>query len=168
AAVAKVRAQTAHDPLVAAALITRLCNAPKCRATDDLASVAAFHASLEEQRTSFAELPQESLQDIVFSDQPLASRALALWYSVGNNRRYQFPHLRDRTGSPPRLLEAMKAGGMGPSTRELAELGWRRTREVICLLLPLLEAEFERADYRDVEVQLPEGEMIKDVPCWAY
>src|SRR5262245_4273784 len=77
AAVAKVRAQTAHDPLVAAALITRLCNAPKCRATDDLASVAAFHASLEEQRTSFAELPQESLQDIVFSDQPLASRALA-------------------------------------------------------------------------------------------
>ena len=59
AADAKVRAQTAPDWQIAAALITRLCNAPKCRATDDLASVAAFHPSLEQQRAAFAELPQE-------------------------------------------------------------------------------------------------------------
>ena len=137
AADAKVRAQTAPDWQIAAALITRLCNAPKCRATDDLASVAAFHPSLERQRATFAELPQESLHDIVLSDQPIADRALAIWYAVGNSR-YHFPHLRDRKGSPPRLLEAMKAAGIGPSTRELAEIGWRRTREVICLFLPLL------------------------------
>jgi hypothetical protein len=165
---AKVRAQTAPDWLVAAALISHLCNAPKCRATDDLASIAAFHPSLERQRTSFAELPQESLHDIVLSDQPIAERALALWYAVGNSR-YHFRHLRDRKASPPRLLEAIRAGGLGPSTRGLAELGWRRTREVICLLLPLVEAEFKRTtDYCDVQIQLPEGELINEVPCWAY
>ena len=62
----------------------------------------------------------------------------------------------------------MKAAGIGPFTRELAEIGWRRTREVICLFLPLLEADFRRADYTDVQLQLPEGELINDVPCWAY
>jgi hypothetical protein len=167
AAEAKLRAQIAPDCQIADALVTRLCNAPKCRATDDLASVAAFHPSLERQRISFAGLTQENLHDIVFSEQPLANRALAVWYAVGNSS-YHFPHLRDRKGSPPRLLEAMKARGIGPSTRELAELGWRRTREVICLLLPLLEAEFKRANYCDVQVQLPEGELINEVPCWAY
>jgi hypothetical protein len=164
---AKVRAQTAPDWLVAEALISHLCSAPKCRATDDVASVAAFHPSLERQRASFANLPQEILHDIVFNDQPIEERALALWYAVGNSR-YHFPHLRDRKGSPPRLLEAMKAGGIGPSTQEVAELGWRKTREIICLLLPLLEAEFRRSEYADIELQIPEGELINEVPCWAY
>src|SRR5262245_60474796 len=62
----------------------------------------------------------------------------------------------------------MKLEGIGPSTWELAELGWRRTQEVICLFLPLVEAEIERADYSDVHVQLPEGELINEVPCWTY
>src|SRR5262245_56204862 len=72
AADTKVRAQTASDPLVAAALISHLCSAPKCRATADLASVAAFHSSLGQERISFAKLPQEAIHDIVFSEQPLA------------------------------------------------------------------------------------------------
>jgi hypothetical protein len=167
AADAKVRAQTGPDRLVAAALISHLCKAPKCRGTDDLASVAAFHPFLEPERTSFAELAQEDLHDIVFSDQPITERALALWYGVGNSS-YHFRHLRDRKGDPKRLLEAMEARGFGPSTRELAELGWRRTREVICLYLPLLEAEFKQANHCDVHGELPEGELINEVPCWAY
>jgi hypothetical protein len=164
---AKVRRETAPDWHILAALISHLCNAPKCRATDDLSGAAAFHPLLERQRTCLAKFPQESLHDIVFSDQPIGHRALGLWYAVGNSS-YHFKYLRDRKGNPPRLLEAMKARGMGPSTRELAELGWRRTREVICLLLPLLEAGFKRADFRDVYVPLPEGELINEVPCWAY
>ena len=166
AANAKIRARTAPDWHIAVALIHHLCHAPKCRATDDLASVAAFHPSLEQQRAIFAELPQESLHDIVLSDQPIAHRALALWYAVGNSR-YHFRHLRDRRGIPPQLLAALKEAGVGPSTQELAEIGWRRTREVICLFLPLLEADFRRSDYTDVQVRLPEGELIDDVPCWA-
>jgi hypothetical protein len=61
----------------------------------------------------------------------------------------------------------MKVAGLGPSTRALGELGWRRTREVICLFLPPFEAEFKRAHYCDVPVQLPEAESINEVPCWA-
>jgi len=62
----------------------------------------------------------------------------------------------------------MKAAGMGSSTGELAEIGWRRTREVICMFIPLLEAEFKGSSHSDVQVPLTEGELVDDVPCFAY
>jgi MgsA AAA+ ATPase C terminal len=72
---------------VASCIVSRMVQAPKCRAADDLLLAAENHPDFEDTRLAFAFRSTDDLIQIVTGADPLPIRALAAWYALGTDRR---------------------------------------------------------------------------------
>ena len=167
-----VRKQLGGDWLVASWLVDRLARASKCRAADDLLMVAEIHSSFQATRTELADASFQKLSGTAVSDQPMPRRALALWFAVGTDR-CQSNHLPPRPGDPivfDHLIEA----GYPRTILEVAREGCRKSREIICAMIPLLWREAYSVDTKVsgtptevIDDPLPPTVFFDGVPSWC-
>src|SRR5687767_12675988 len=101
-----VRARFGGEWVVASYLVSRMAQAPKCRAADDLLMVAEGHPSLEQSRSDLAYQATPDLLRIATGPGPLPVRALALWYALGTDRRPS-KRLLARRGEPHAVFDHM-------------------------------------------------------------
>jgi hypothetical protein len=161
----RVRADLGGEWRVASWLVQRLCASPKCRATDDLLMAVEALPSLAHQRRTFADLTHDQLRQVIGGRVSLHERALALIYLAGTDAKPN-PALRSRRGEPAQAFDVLDECGVAPTLIEISREGYRRTREALCLLLPLLAAERDDTP-TFTDDPLPPESMAGPVPGWA-
>jgi len=129
------RQQFGGEWAVASLLVERMCAAPKCRASDDLFWAVSQHHELGELRGALAreELPEHLSR--VRERRALLGASLAALHASGIRWNGQ---VAGKTANPKALFAAMRSAEIDPEIVALAEQGWRRTREALPVLLPLL------------------------------
>jgi hypothetical protein len=147
-------------------LISRMADATKCRAADDLLLAAENHPDYEDKRLQFAFRSTESLIHIVTGDDPLVIRALAAWYALGTDRRPS-PRLSSRQGDQTALFNALREF-IPPAVVDIAYEGYRKTGEVLCPFVALLWPVRQQQTAMVEDDEVPQEAMIGDVPGWAY
>ncbi|MCK1693091.1 hypothetical protein [Bradyrhizobium sp. 144] len=132
----RMRATLGGEWKVASFLITRMANATKCRAADDLLLVAENHPTFESQRLQLGFSTTQDLLRIVTGTDPLPVRALAAWFALGTDRRPS-PRLARRRGDIASLFAALREI-LPPEPVEIAREGHRRSGEVLPIFMALL------------------------------
>jgi hypothetical protein len=120
---------------VASCIVSRMVQAPKCRAADDLLLAAENHPDFEDTRLAFAFRSIDDLIHIATAADPLPIRALAAWYAIGTGRRSS-PRLQSRWGDATAVFNALREMRVPAAVVEIAREGFRRTSEVLALSLP--------------------------------
>ena len=92
---------------------------------------------------------------------------MALWYAVGT-QRYPSLSLHQRRGDPQAVFDHMWEVGFPDTIVEIAREGYRKCYEILCPFLVLLWQEFKQAPHRTGPDEIPDEELIGDVPCWAF
>jgi hypothetical protein len=149
-----VRADLGGEWPVASFIVSRMAQAPKCRATDDLLMTAELHPAYEQSRRELALRSTADLLTIATGSTALPERALALWYAIGTNRR-QSRHLGLRRGEPAAVFGALCDAGFPRTVVEVAREGFRRVGEVLCPFLALLSAISQSGPAAIVDDDLP-------------
>jgi len=162
----RLRADLGGEWRVASWLLHRLCNAPKCRATDDLLMATETSPAFVEPRRAFADLTHDQLRRIILGTGSLHERALSLIFLAGTDAKPN-PHFRPRPGAPVLAFDVLDELGVAPTIIEISREGYRRTREALCLLLPLLAGEREDDAPTFANDPLPHESMAGPVPGWA-
>ncbi|MCA3647040.1 MAG: hypothetical protein IOC54_10665 [Methylobacterium sp.] len=162
----RVRAELGGEWRVASWLVQRLCASPKCRMTDDLLMATETLPSLANQRRSLADLTHDQLRRVILGTGSVHERALALIYLAGTETRPN-PHFRPRRGEPALAFDVLDELGVAPTIIEISREGHRRTREALCLLLPLLAGERDHDTPTFADDPLPQESMAGPVPGWA-
>ena len=160
----RYRADLGGEWIVACCIISELCRAPKCRASDDLLMSAALHPDHAQARADLAHLSTSELIDITIGNGSIHDRALALWCGLGTDRRS--PGLKPRRGKPQLVFDALCEAGWPHSLVEIARESYRRTGVVLGPLVALLSREFsdDAIIRRD---DIPPETMIGELPSWA-
>ncbi|WP_274628129.1 hypothetical protein [Arvimicrobium flavum] len=130
-----VRQQHGGEWPVAARVVTRMCEARKCRATDDMFLTISHHHELDELRASQegADL-SEHLSRIRERGALLGLAGAAL---NASGVRWT-GRVEGKAADAGATFAAMREAGVEHDIVALAEQGFRRTREALPLLLPLL------------------------------
>ena len=163
----RIRADLGGEWRVASWLVQRLCASPKSRATDDLLMSTETLPALKDQRRALADLTHDQLRRVILGTSSLHERALALIFLAGTDARPN-PHFRPRRGEPALAFDVLDELGVAPTLIEISREGYRRTREALCLLLPLLAAEGGDDDTSTfADDPLPPESMAGPVPGWA-
>ena len=124
---------------LAAFLIERMCAAPKCRACDDLfISVSTYH-KLEDLRASIAGASLQDRLTLIASGNAILGASLAALHASGVRWNGQ---IAGQASNAKAVFAIMRSNGIAPETIALSELGFRKTREALPLLFPLLSAPF--------------------------
>lgn len=161
----RVRSQLGGEWAVASTVVARMARAPKCRAADDLRFIAETHPAYASARQELAFKSLPDLISLITASVPLPVRALALWFAVGTDR-CRSAHLPVRQGEPQAVFAALSA--QVPLTIvEPASAGFRRTRDVLCGLVPLLWLEPRVGDATYADDPMPPETMIGPAPGWA-
>lgn len=163
----KFRANLGGEWCVGSYLIQRLVEADKCRATDDLLTIAGRHSEYERARLHLTFQPISHLLKIASGDASLPVRALAVWYGIGTDR-YPTDNLRKRKGDPQALYDAMREWDIRPATVAIAEDGFRRTGQILCPFLPLLASEKQGEARLVANDRMPPETMCGPLPSWAF
>lgn len=161
------RSKNGGDWPIASYLIHRMCQAPKCRAADDLAYVCERHPDYEQARLNMTYMPIPELLDVTTSGAPLPERALALWYAIGTHR-CRSSVLRERKGEPHDVLDALCERGFPDSVAEPCRMGLTKSGEIMAPFTALLWPELQASERATVQDVMPETEMIGGVPSWAF
>jgi hypothetical protein len=149
---------------VASCVVAELSRAPKCRAADDLLMVCELHPAHAEARVELPLLATRELISIAVGKEKIETRALALWYAFGTDRRPST--LVSRPGEPRLVFDYLCEAGWPHSIVEVAREGFRRGGDMLCPLVALLAREpREPSEIRDDD--LPPETMIGGVPGWA-
>lgn len=153
--------------VVASHLIQRMCQSPKCRAADDLLFIAEYHPRLENLRLKLTYKTNLQLWNRVASAREIDEKALALWYAIGTNRAWS-DTLRDRKGDWKESFNFLASSGFPDTIVEIAREGFRKSQDILCPLLVLLErVSREESKCYSREAQL-EDVLVNGVPSWAY
>lgn len=163
----RFRARLGGEWRVASAIASRMVQAAKCRAADDLLLAAEGHPTYERARFDLAALPTDDLLRIACGSGPLPERALAVWYVIGTDRRPS-RHLQPRRGEPQAVFDALCEAGLPHSVVEIAREGIRRVGEVLCPFVALLSPAKQREDGIITDDDFPPETMIGPVPSWAF
>ena len=83
----RLRSEVGGEWPVACFLVSRMSQATKCRASDDLLLAAETHPDFEDARLEFAFRTTDDLVRIATGTDPLPIRALAAWFAIGTDRR---------------------------------------------------------------------------------
>jgi MgsA AAA+ ATPase C terminal len=151
---------------VASYTVSRMADARKCRATDDLLLAAENHPDFEDTRLAFAFRRTDDLIRIVTGADPLPIRALAAWYAIGTDRRPS--GLSSRQGEAEEVFNALRQTRIPAAVVEIAREGFRRTGEVLCPFVALLWP-FRQGETATVEDDdYPPEVMLGEVPGCAY
>ena len=162
----RIRAALGGEWTVAASLTHCLASTAKCRATDDLLVAVETMPRLADQRRDFAGLSHSRLRLIILDTGSLHERALALLYLAGTEARPN-PHFRARRGEPALAFDVLDELGAPPTIIEVSREGYRRTREALCLLLPLLAAERDDSTPTISNDAMPPEAMAGPIPGWV-
>lgn len=162
----RIRADLGGEWRVASWLVQCLCNAPKCRATDDLLMATETMPALKDQRRAFTDLTHDQRRRVILGTGNLQERALALIFLAGTDAKPN-PHFRPRRGEPVLAFDVLDELGVAPTIIEISREGYRRTREALCLLLPLLFGEHDHHAPTFADDPLPPENMAGPVPSWA-
>lgn len=162
----RVRAAMGGEWAVACHLVSRMAQAPKDRATDDLLMTAELHPAYDTDRLNLAEIAQEDSLAIVTGKDEMPRRALALWYALGTNLRAS-PRLVQRRGDPSAVFDHLRQAGHPETVVEIAREGFRRTGEVLAPFLALLYPSHQVASKSICDDYMPPVTMFGPVPSWA-
>jgi hypothetical protein len=131
----KVRARGGDEWAVASSLVARMCAAPKCRATDDLFIAISHHHELETLRVDLAGDSLTEHLSRVEDRGALLGASLAALHVSGVRWTGQ---VEGQRGDPKALFAAMRLAGVQHEIVDLAEQGFRRTREALPVMFPLV------------------------------
>lgn len=151
---------------VAHFIVSRMAQALKCRAADDLLLTADLHPSLEIARHEFASLPTSELMRLATGSEPLPQRAIALWYVLGTNWRTS-PHLRPRRGERQLAFDGLAEAGFDSGVVEIAREGFRKLAEPLPAFVALLSVLHVNEVGRIEDDQTAPETLVRDVPGWA-
>lgn len=160
------RAQLGGDWAVGSFLVKRMAQAAKCRAADDLITVAERHLKYDHARLGLTFSPLPHLIAVATGDAHVAERALALWFGVGTSR-CPSDYLRARAGTPAAMFDALRDKGFSLTSVEVAREGFRKTNQVLCPFLPLLESAKKREPRGLADDVMPPQTMCGPLPSWA-
>ena len=163
----RVRAQLGGEWPVGSYLVSRLSQAAKCRAADDLVMVATRHPAYVQARLELGHHCRQELMGIVAGCCPLVPRALALIYLLGTDGRHQ-GQLVSRRGQPQAAFEALGRAGCSPALVSLAQVLFQKTREPLGPLVALLSRERGWESRVTLDDTIPPEVMIGEVPGWAF
>lgn len=129
------RQQFGGDWAVASLLVGRMCDAPKCRATDDLFLTISHHHELAELRASLTDVGLAEHLSRISDRGALLGASLSVLHASGVRWTGQVP---GRASDAKSTFAAMRSAGADHSIVALASQGFRVTREALPPLLPLL------------------------------
>lgn len=129
------RQQFGGDWAVASLLVERMCAAPKCRATDDMFLTISHHHELAELRASLAGIDLAEHLSRIRDRGALLGATLSVLQASGV--RWD-GHVAGKTANAAATFDAMRSAGVDHEIVALAEQGFRRTREALPVLLPML------------------------------
>jgi hypothetical protein len=162
----RFRANLGGECAVASYIVSRMSQATKCRAADDLLLAAENHPDFEDARLAFALPRTDDLISIATGADPLPIRALAAWYALGTDRRPS-PRLSSRQGDPTVVFHALREI-IDPAVVDLAQEGFHRTGETLAPFVALLWPEWQQQTGMVADDEFPPELMIGEVPGWAY
>ena len=160
------RATVRGEWAVGATLVRRLCSTLKCRASDDLLVVCEQHPHHEEARLKLTYLPIDDLLKRATSRAELVERALAIWYAVGT-ARYRSSVLRERRGDPQTVFDLLSERGCPDTVVEVCRTGLTKCGVILPAFLLILWPEYQRSVRHGEPDDIPEDEMIGNIPSWA-
>ena len=160
----RVRASLGGEWRSAAAIVTLMARAPKCRAADDLYMTVQAHPSLQAARVRFEPMHARDLLEIATGSASLLERALALSTVVGSP--YHARDGRGRRGAPQAAFDHLCEAGLPHTVVEFARAGYRRTGETLCPLLALLAGE-PRGEVSFEPDDMPPEIFVGDAPSWS-
>ena len=160
------RAKCGGEHRVAHVIVSMMVRADKCRATDDLAVVAAWHPALAKDRVNFAKAPTRDLLALAISSSPITRRALALWHGIGTVRS-RTGDLLSRRGDPSTAFDFLCETDLPHSLIEIARDSYRVTGEIICALQVLLWPEWRRSAATRRDDDFPPALACGPTSSWA-
>ncbi|MEI9418088.1 hypothetical protein [Mesorhizobium sp. Cs1321R2N1] len=137
---------------VASLLVKQMCQARKCRAADDLFLTIAHHHELKALR---GDVTREDLRQHltrVSERGALLGASLAALHGSGIRWNGQ---VAGKATDPKALFAAMRSAGIGHDIVALADQGFRRTREALPVLLPLLTLALPSGELQAQDDELP-------------
>ncbi|MGB3389423.1 MAG: hypothetical protein WBA88_15725 [Pseudaminobacter sp.] len=120
---------------VASRLVEQMAISPKDRAADDLLWTVAQHHELEELRASQAGADLSEHLSHIRARGALLGASLSVLHTSGVRWDGQ---VAGKIANAAATFDAMRDAGADPAIVALAEQGFRRTREALPLLLPML------------------------------
>ena len=151
---------------VASFIVSRMAQASKCRATDDLLMTAELHPAYAAARRDLSSMCTKELLDIVMGAQSLPERAIALLYAVGTTSA-RSNHLRRRPGEPAAAFEILSGLTGDRDLTEIARYGYFKLREGLCPLLLLLWPQLAVEPAYTADDSCPPETLIGGVPSWS-
>ena len=137
---------------VASRLVEQMTTAPKCRAADDLLWTVAQYHELDELRASLAGADLSEHLSRIRERGALLGASLSVLHGSGVRWTGQ---VAGKTANAAATFAAMREAGADHEVVAIAEQGFRRTREALPLLLPLLYSAFPSAELPAVDDDLP-------------
>ncbi len=164
----KTRQQLGGDQLVVAYLIERMCGAALDRTADHLLSIAETHPDLQSLRWQLGQTPMiELLARIRDREQPMASRALAIWYAAGT-RRFASDNLHRREGDLGVVFDVFQDMGVDAALLQACLMATRKMRNPLPLFMPLIWSEWSRSRSSGIEeIELPSAAQVRGIPTYA-
>ncbi len=157
------RAEVGGEWTVAQYLVKRLAGAPKCRAVDDLFMLVDRHPRYCKLRLNLASGSMAESMELLRYGTTLEERALAIWSS---NAFLREGHSKRSSRDPFQLFEHFETLGVPPDVLAVSEQGYRKTRETLPLLFPLIHQHKPTTD--DVmDDLLPDERIVQGVPMFA-
>lgn len=120
---------------VASRLVEQMAISPKCRSTDDLLWAISQHHELDELRASLAGVDLPEYLSRIRDRGALLGASLSVLHGSGVRWDGQ---VAGKTANAAATFDAMRVAGVNPEIVALAEHGFRKTREALPVLLPML------------------------------
>ena len=158
------RAEVGGEWVVASYLIRRLCSAPKCRVVDDLYMIADTHPKLAKLRLDFASGHASDSLDLLRAAHTIEGQAVAVWSLNAFLRDKPSPKRSYR--DPLLLAEEYEHLGVPSTVLDISFEGFKKTRETLSLLYPLLWLA-KPACGEVLDDDLPPQAYVNEVPLWA-
>jgi len=158
------REEVGGEFAVASYLIRRLCAAPKCRAVDDLLMIADTHPKLVKPRLDMAAGSASDSLDLLWAADTIEEQGVAVW-SLNAFLRDK-PSPKRHYSDPYLLAEEYESLGVPRYVLEICQEGFKKTRETLALLFPLIWLA-KPACGEVLDDDLPPQDFVNGIPLWA-
>jgi hypothetical protein len=164
----RTRQQLGGDQLVVAYLINRMCDAAMDRTADHLLSIAENHPDLRSLRWELGQMPMiELLALIMDRREPMAARALAIWYAAGT-RRFPSDSLYRREGDLGVVFEIFQDMEVDAASLQACLIATRKMRNPLPLFVPLIWSEWSKSQSSGIEeIELSSAAQVRGIPAYA-
>ena len=159
------RQQFGGEWAVASLLVEQMAISPKCRAADDLFLAVSHHHELEVVRADLATHDLQQHLSHVREGGALLGCAIAALHASGARWDGQ---VVGNAASTTAMFDAMRVAGIDHDIVALAEQGFRRTREALPILFPLLSRAVPCGELPIVDDEFPPIVIGRSLPTFVY